>query len=186
MKKLLAISLLVFAFACDQEEPQPASIETCDGNPQGAYLPLAVGNKWIGSAPGNDNEKTVVGTEVINTNTYYKMSAKNVTHDAEAFVYYRKNGDTTYIREGNYEGVYVIEGAETGDTWVSANDRQITVEGTNETITTSTCTFTNTLKLNVKSETGVYQETIYLQPGVGVVFVDTDDADYTLHSYEIY
>lgn len=157
----------------------PAANVLCDGNGTNDYFPLKLNNKWIHKDDGmNYITTTAISNVIYNTYTYYKITYTVGSGGTLGTEYLRKAANGDIMAHVSYspidsETVYIPANPIVGQVlpWPLISSTAIRkIISTNATFTSSTCTYTNCLKMQFfTSPTATGGSTYYYKKGIGLV-----------------
>lgn len=184
-KNLVAITLFIAIIAviipsCKKKttDPTPTPVVTpanviCDGNGSTDYYPLVLNNTWHYKDSGsNAFDNTVTGTVTYGSFTYFV-----VANTLGGTMYLRKasSGDImAYNSSTSSEVLFIPASPTTGQTWAYTLEFAATrkVISTSTSFSTSSCSYTGCLKIQLFNASGVGKDVIYYKKGVGMISTD--------------
>jgi hypothetical protein len=175
----LASAMLLFlgVYSCKKTDPPPPPPPPvvnylCDGTGQSTYYPLKTGYKWDYNETGSGTSFYEVNlNKTFGGHTYFEVKFKSSVDNIN--YYYRNDSVGNTIRyyepdlaEYMYIPINPVMG-QTIATYTTGGKR--VVSGVNQTITTSSCTYTGLLKIDDINGSGVGVDTWYYKKGLGAV-----------------
>lgn len=144
----------------------------CDGNSSSTFWPMALGNHWFLNGDNqNDVEIDIIDTVTYNSNKYYEHE-----ENLGATYYLRPatNGDIMiYKSSDNTEHLFIPASPTTNQEWnypISFYTKRKVIN-TNASLTTSSCSYSGLLQIQVYTSSGP-AATYYYKKGLGMVRTD--------------
>ncbi len=153
----------------------------CNATNSELFYPFDIIEKWTMPATTNlgtgTYTYTYVGTEDINSQTYYKMNVNQGLSGWDYFLHYRINSEGEVFRRNSYDDedyLLVSDIKPVGYEWFRPLDPTETFKiiSKDASLETSLCTYTGLIKIEERHD-GELWATYYYKKGLGLVFEKT-------------